>query len=227
LGFLLLLVFWNLIWILDYYFGVHIEWIPFGILAIWMAFKWSFVSTAVLTFITLIIHYIFPFWIICGFSSFVLHISTIALIRFAITLDQKANVMEYIKGTPLSYLIAFFGMEYVDFFYRDRPQTLSFLGSYAIVWTIFLWLFVVAGEFIRQADQKQQKQTQSQQETNSSKTLETEIKQKTKKTKKCASCGKTELKLKLCAGCNLVYYCSTGCQKEDRPLHKPICKPNI
>jgi hypothetical protein len=45
----------------------------------------------------------------------------------------------------------------------------------------------------------------------------------------CASCGKAEVddvKLKKCA-CNLVKYCSVGCQKNHRPQHKKICKKRL
>jgi hypothetical protein len=43
----------------------------------------------------------------------------------------------------------------------------------------------------------------------------------------CASCGKAEVdevKLKLCTACKLVKYCSVGCQKNHRTLHKRECK---
>ncbi len=45
----------------------------------------------------------------------------------------------------------------------------------------------------------------------------------------CASCGKAEVddvKLKKCA-CNLVKYCSVGCQKNHRPKHKKACKKRV
>ncbi len=45
----------------------------------------------------------------------------------------------------------------------------------------------------------------------------------------CASCGKAEVddvKLKKCA-CNLVKYCSVGCQKNHRPQHKKTCKKRM
>ena len=46
---------------------------------------------------------------------------------------------------------------------------------------------------------------------------------------RCASCGKPEnddddVKLKKCAGCHLVRYCSVKCQKDHRPKHKKECK---
>jgi TPR repeat protein len=43
----------------------------------------------------------------------------------------------------------------------------------------------------------------------------------------CASCGKAEVdnvKLKNCAACKLVKYCSVDCQKNHRPQHKKACK---
>ena len=43
----------------------------------------------------------------------------------------------------------------------------------------------------------------------------------------CASCGKPEnddVKLKKCAACHLVRYCSVKCQKDHRPKHKKECK---
>jgi hypothetical protein len=45
----------------------------------------------------------------------------------------------------------------------------------------------------------------------------------------CANCGKAEVddvKLKKCA-CNLVKYCSVGCQKNHRPQHKKACKKRL
>jgi len=45
----------------------------------------------------------------------------------------------------------------------------------------------------------------------------------------CASCGKAavdEIKLKKCA-CDLVKYCSVGCQKNHRPQHKKACKKQL
>ena len=46
----------------------------------------------------------------------------------------------------------------------------------------------------------------------------------------CASCGNTEgdeVKLKTCAACKLVRYCSVKCQKEHRPQHKARCKERV
>lgn len=46
-------------------------------------------------------------------------------------------------------------------------------------------------------------------------------------TSSCASCGVAEsddIKLKNCAGCYLVSYCSVKCQKEHRSKHKQACK---
>ena len=43
----------------------------------------------------------------------------------------------------------------------------------------------------------------------------------------CASCGIAEnddVKLKNCAACYLVRYCSVNCQKNHRPKHKRDCK---
>eukprot|EP00984_Skeletonema_dohrnii_P023883 scaffold12988_cov91-Skeletonema_dohrnii-CCMP3373.AAC.1 len=43
----------------------------------------------------------------------------------------------------------------------------------------------------------------------------------------CASCGIAEvddIKLKECAGCDLVRYCSDGCQKNHSTYHKEACK---
>ena len=43
----------------------------------------------------------------------------------------------------------------------------------------------------------------------------------------CASCGKAEvdnIKLKICTACKLVKYCSAGCQKNHRPLHRMACR---
>src|SRR5210317_1376516 len=48
-------------------------------------------------------------------------------------------------------------------------------------------------------------------------------------TEVCASCGKVavdDVKLKKCA-CNLVKYCSVGCQKNHRPQHKKACKKRM
>ncbi len=47
--------------------------------------------------------------------------------------------------------------------------------------------------------------------------------------KSCASCGITNLrnnqvKLKTCAACKSVQYCSNRCQKDHRPQHKKFCK---
>ena len=46
----------------------------------------------------------------------------------------------------------------------------------------------------------------------------------------CASCGNAEgdeVKLKTCAACKLVRYCSVKCQKEHRPQHKARCKERV
>ena len=40
----------------------------------------------------------------------------------------------------------------------------------------------------------------------------------------CANCNKTK-KLKKCARCTIVYYCSTECQKSHWKTHKPNCLP--
>jgi len=43
----------------------------------------------------------------------------------------------------------------------------------------------------------------------------------------CASCGIAEvddIKLKKCAACDLVQYCSDKCQQEHRPKHEAMCK---
>lgn len=47
--------------------------------------------------------------------------------------------------------------------------------------------------------------------------------------KSCASCGITDLhnnqvKLKTCAACKSIQYCSIQCQQEHRPQHKQFCK---
>ena len=43
----------------------------------------------------------------------------------------------------------------------------------------------------------------------------------------CANCGATagdDIKLRNCAACHLVSYCSVKCQREHRPKHKRACK---
>lgn len=46
----------------------------------------------------------------------------------------------------------------------------------------------------------------------------------------CASCGKAEVddaKLKKCAACKSLRYCSVRCQREHRPQHKKACKKRV
>lgn len=46
---------------------------------------------------------------------------------------------------------------------------------------------------------------------------------KFKRIKKCENCETENVKLKLCSGCSLVYYCSSQCQKSHWPIHKEHC----
>jgi hypothetical protein len=39
----------------------------------------------------------------------------------------------------------------------------------------------------------------------------------------CFCCFKTGVKLQKCGNCNIVYYCSRECQKNDWKKHKPDC----
>jgi len=41
---------------------------------------------------------------------------------------------------------------------------------------------------------------------------------------KCATCQKSDKSNKKCTGCYHVLYCSTKCQRDDWPNHRPICK---
>ena len=46
----------------------------------------------------------------------------------------------------------------------------------------------------------------------------------------CAACGIAEvddIKLKECAACDLVRYCSDKCQKDHQPQHKIACKKRV
>lgn len=49
--------------------------------------------------------------------------------------------------------------------------------------------------------------------------------QKVARDRMCTVCHKTEKGMQLCGRCRIVYYCSTKCQKQDWPKHKPFCKP--
>ena len=41
----------------------------------------------------------------------------------------------------------------------------------------------------------------------------------------CFGCGKlSNSKIKICSGCNKIYYCNRECQKRDWKNHKAICK---
>ena len=42
--------------------------------------------------------------------------------------------------------------------------------------------------------------------------------------KECSKCGKFNVKLLKCAGCNNEYYCSKKCQKKDWIYHKSHCQ---
>ncbi|KAL8438467.1 hypothetical protein Efla_002217 [Eimeria flavescens] len=40
---------------------------------------------------------------------------------------------------------------------------------------------------------------------------------------KCENCGKEDVPLRRCGGCQKVFYCGAQCQREDWRLHKRIC----
>lgn len=42
--------------------------------------------------------------------------------------------------------------------------------------------------------------------------------------KSCVKCGKSDIKLKLCAKCKDLYYCSRECQVADWKVHRDECK---
>lgn len=238
------LIIWVAIWIIDYFLNFSIEWIPLTILACLNLFGWSYSTSALYVTATLLTYWYIPIWIYSYVATSVLHLVSLAVLRFATVEDpQHKPFTELLKSVKLWDVAVFIVMQFIDLYWRNRPEKLVLMGAMSAV----LGVFLLIGPFINMGPEEeeeseegphsphfptefqdqystQQTRAPSQQEWESPKQeTESNDKKTAKGAKMCQNCGAMDTKLRRCSGCNRVFYCSTACQKEHRPMHKQDC----
>lgn len=220
------------VWVVDYFLGISVEWIPFPLLSILSFFGSTYLSTAAFLTAVALEYYYLPVHLYAATANVSLIISSVVIIRL-LTLDDSASFSTWIKEIPLQDYLVTGLILYLDFFWRTRPERFAILAAMSAISGIFLLLSLALNKVIglepaessdeqdSSAPSTPDEQTTGTQETEVNNDSSTERRKKDKK--QCANCGATEIKLRVCSGCNSVWYCSTECQKQHRPTHRQDC----
>lgn len=192
----LLIPLWLVIWTIDYFIGINIEWILGTLIWAKMVINSTFCLNMIYLIIGLFSYYFIPSSWILFLCSTSIHVFVLIMVYLTVlqaeeeeskaklgeTFDEneaiKFSFLRDWKNAPRCYYSAFFILEYLDLFYRDSWNPKRFLPFAICTWMLILISIIrsTLEELILYAKESEEKELQTK-----------------KKKKKKQSFGKTEL----------------------------------